>query len=117
MRGTCSEGYILKATGAADQVLPEPYEIIHAQTMVPSAHLLWGSVWTGIAASATARAQAFIRNAMRHSNGQLPPGAPQFTKALATLRTLRGDDGATRCAATSRSWTTRRPWPASSSRR
>ena len=24
------------------------------------------------------------------SSGQLPPGAPQFTRALATLRTLRG---------------------------
>jgi acyl-CoA dehydrogenase len=90
MRGTCSEGYMLKANAQADQVLPEAYEIIHSRTMVPSAHLLWGSVWTGIAASATARAQAFIRNAMRHSNGQLPPGAPQFTKAMSTLRTLRG---------------------------
>ena len=90
MRGTCSEGYVLKATASADQVLPDPYEVIHARTMVPSAHLLWGSVWTGIAAGACARAQAFIRNAMRHSNGQLPPGAPQFTKAMSTLRTLRG---------------------------
>jgi acyl-CoA dehydrogenase len=90
MRGTCSEGYTLKAAGAAGQILPVPYEIIHSRTMVPFAHLLWGSVWTGIAASATARAQAFIRNAMRHSQGQLPPGAPQFTRALATLRTLRG---------------------------
>jgi acyl-CoA dehydrogenase len=90
MRGTCSEGYTLKATGKAAQILPDPYEIIHAQTMVPFAHLLWGSVWTGIAANATARAQAFIRAAMRGGSGQLPPGAPQFTKALASLRTLRG---------------------------
>ena len=90
MRGTCSEGYVLKATASADQVLPDPYEIIHSRTMVPSAHLLWGSVWTGIAAGACVRAQAFIRNAMRHSNGQLPPGAPQFTRAMSTLRTLRG---------------------------
>jgi acyl-CoA dehydrogenase len=89
MRGTCSEGYTLKASASAEQIVPEPYEIIHARTMVPFAHLLWGSVWTGIASSATARAQAFVRNAMRHS-GQLPPGAPQFTRALATLRTLRG---------------------------
>jgi len=89
MRGTCSEGYTLKADASAEQVLPEPYETIHVRTMVPCAHLLWGSVWTGIAAAATARAQAFIRNAMRHG-GQLPPGAPQFTRALATLRTLRG---------------------------
>ena len=90
MRGTCSEGYTLKATGQAGQILPDPYEIIHSQTMVPFAHILWGSVWTGIAASATGRAQAFIRQAMRTANGQLPPGAPQFTKALQTLRTLRG---------------------------
>ncbi len=89
MRGTCSEGYTLKAQASAEQILPEPYENIHMRTMVPFAHLLWGSVWTGIAAAATARAQAFTRNAMRHS-GQLPPGAPQFTRALATLRTLRG---------------------------
>jgi len=90
MRGTCSEGFVLKATGTPDQVLPEPYETIHAHTMVPFAHLLWASVWTGIAASATARAQGFMRNAVRQSNGQMPPGAPQFTKALSTLRTLRG---------------------------
>jgi acyl-CoA dehydrogenase len=90
MRGTCSEGYTLKATGGLGQILPDAYEIIHAQTMVPFAHLLWGSVWTGIAANATARAQAFIRAAMRTANGQLPPGAPQFTRALASLRTLRG---------------------------
>ena len=90
MRGTCSEGYTLKATGQPGQILPDPYEVIHSQTMVPFAHILWGSVWTGIAASATGRAQAFIRQAMRTANGQLPPGAPQFTKALQTLRTLRG---------------------------
>ncbi len=89
MRGTCSEGYTLKAQADAGQILPEPYEVIHSRTMVPFAHLLWGSVWTGIAAGATQRAQAFIRNAMRHGNGQLPPGAPQFTRALTTLRTLR----------------------------
>ena len=89
MRGTCSEGYMLKASGTADQVLAEPYETIHAHTMVPTAHILWGSVWTGIAAGATERAQAFVRHAMRQSKGQLPPGAPHFTKALSTLRALR----------------------------
>jgi acyl-CoA dehydrogenase len=90
MRGTCSEGYTLKASGAADQVLPEPYECIHAQTMVPCAHLLWGSVWAGIAAGATARAQAFVRHAMRQGGSPPPPGAPHLARALASLRTLRG---------------------------
>jgi acyl-CoA dehydrogenase len=90
MRGTHSEGFTLRARAAADQVMPEPYERIHAQTMVPFAHLLWGSVWAGIAAVATGKAQTFIRHAMRNSNGQMPPGAAHFTQAVSTLRTLRG---------------------------
>jgi acyl-CoA dehydrogenase len=89
MRGTCSEGYTLKAQGDAGQIVPDPYEIIHAQTMVPFAHLLWGSVWAGIAAGAVTRAQRFLRHSLRHANGQLPPGAPHFSKALSSLRTLR----------------------------
>ena len=90
MRGTHSEGFTLRARAPAQQIMPEPYERIHAQTMVPFAHLLWGSVWAGIAAAATAKAQAFVRNALRHSGGQMPPGAPHFTQAASSLRTLRG---------------------------
>jgi acyl-CoA dehydrogenase len=90
MRGTHSEGFTLRARAAADQIMPEPYERIHAQTMVPFAHLLWGSVWAGIAAAATGKAQAFIRHAVRGSNGQMPPGAAHFTQAVSSLRTLRG---------------------------
>jgi acyl-CoA dehydrogenase len=90
MRGTHSEGFTLRARAAAGQILPEPYERIHAQTMVPFAHLLWGSVWAGIAAAAAAKAQAFVRHVVRQANGQLPPGAAHFTQAVSTLRTLRG---------------------------
>ncbi len=90
MRGTHSEGFTLRARAAAEQIIPEPYDRIHAQTMVPFAHLLWGSVWAGIAAAATGKAQAFLRHAVRSSNGQMPPGAAHFTQAVSTLRTLRG---------------------------
>ena len=90
MRGTRSEGFTLRAQAAAEQVLAEPYEKIHSQTMVPYAHLLWGAVWAGIAAAAAGKAQTFIRHAMRQAKGQLPPGAPHFTQAVSTLRTLRG---------------------------
>jgi acyl-CoA dehydrogenase len=90
MRGTHSEGFTLRARAAAGQIMPEPYDRIHAQTMVPFAHILWGSVWAGIAAAAAAKAQAFVRHVMRQSNGQTPPGAAHFTQAVSTLRTLRG---------------------------
>ncbi|MDB5604145.1 MAG: putative acyl-CoA dehydrogenase [Bradyrhizobium sp.] len=89
MRGTCSAGFELKATGSAEQVFPESYDKIHAQTMTPVAHLCWSSVWAGIAAAAVERAQLFIRKAARGSGGQMPPGAAHFTAAKMTLTKLR----------------------------
>jgi acyl-CoA dehydrogenase len=89
MRGTCSAGFELKATGSAEQIFPESYDKIHAQTMTPVAHLCWSSVWAGIAAASVERAQLFIRKAARGSGGQMPPGAAHFTAAKMTLTKLR----------------------------
>jgi acyl-CoA dehydrogenase len=89
MRGTCSAGFELKATAAAEQIFPEAYDKIHAQTMTPVAHLCWSSVWAGIAAAAVERAQTFIRKAARGSGGQMPPAAAHFTSAKMSLTKLR----------------------------
>ena len=90
MRGTCSAGFKLKATGEKEQVLPEPYEKIHLHSMMPVAHLMWSGAWTGVAAGAVERARLFVRNAARKAGGQLPPGAAHLTRATASLQTLRG---------------------------
>jgi acyl-CoA dehydrogenase len=90
MRGTCSEGFRLRAQGGADQILAEPYERIHAQTMTPLAHLFWSAVWSGIAADATERARAFLRKAARAAQGRPPPGAAHLIRARLSLETLRG---------------------------
>ena len=89
MRGTCSVGFILRAEGAAEQVLAEPYERIHSQTMVPYAHMFWSAAWCGIAAGAVARARAFVRQAARAAGGRMPPAAAQLTRARLSLETLR----------------------------
>jgi acyl-CoA dehydrogenase len=89
MRGTCSAGFDLKARGLAEQIVPVPYERIHAQTMTPVAHLAWGAAWAGIAAAALDKAQAFVRQAARGAGGRMPPGAPNITDALASLTRLR----------------------------
>jgi acyl-CoA dehydrogenase len=89
MRGTCSFGVILRATGEPDQVVAEPYERIHAQTMVPFAHMYWSAVWTGIAAGAVQRARAFVRAAARGAGGKPPPAAAHLTRARLSLETLR----------------------------
>jgi len=90
MRGTCSAGFKLVASGLREQILPVSYEKIHSHTMMPFAHLVWSSAWAGIAAAAVERARAFVRKAMHRSGGTLPPGAAHLTRAGASLRTLRG---------------------------
>jgi acyl-CoA dehydrogenase len=89
MRGTCSAGFHLRARGQAAQVLAEPYETIHVQTMVPCAHLMWSGAWAGVAAGAVERARKYVRKAVRGGAGELPPGAAHYTKAASSLRTLR----------------------------
>jgi acyl-CoA dehydrogenase len=90
MRGTCSTGFTLHGKGDMAQVLEEPYERIHPQSMVPVAHLTWSGVWCGIAAGAVARARRFVRVAASQSGGAMPPGAAHLTRAMLSLRALRG---------------------------
>jgi acyl-CoA dehydrogenase len=65
MRGTCSEGFRLRFSGAAQQVLPVPFADIAGQTMLPVSHLLWASVWLGIATAAVNRARTYLRQQVR----------------------------------------------------
>jgi acyl-CoA dehydrogenase len=90
MRGTCSAGFTLRGQGDVAQIFPDAYERIHTQSMVPVAHLTWSGVWTGIAAGAVGRARRFVRGAARHGSGALPPGAAHLTRAVMSLRALRG---------------------------
>ncbi len=89
MRGTSSAGFNMKARIGADQVFPVPYHVIHARSMMPVAHLVWGSAWAGIASSALDRARRFIRMAASKSAGALPPGAAHLTQGNLTMRSLR----------------------------
>src|SRR5947207_2978267 len=91
MRGTCSTGFTLRAHADAEQIVPESYERIHPQSMVPIAHLTWSGVWSGIAAGAVARARRFVRKgATQPSSAQAAPGASHLTRAVMSLRALRG---------------------------
>ena len=89
MRGTCSSGFRLVASGLREQILPASYEKIHSHTMMPFAHLAWSGAWAGISAAAVDRARAFVRKAAHRSGGALPPGSAHLTRANTTLRTLR----------------------------
>ena len=91
MRGTSSTGYTLRGSAGIEQIIPESYERVHPQSMVPIAHLTWSGVWCGIAAGAVAHARRFVRKgAAQGSAGQSAPGASHLTRAMMSLRALRG---------------------------
>jgi acyl-CoA dehydrogenase len=71
-RGTCSTGFVLRATGAVGAVLGEPYADISTRTMLPVAHLLWSSVWLGIATDAVDLARKFVQAEARKRPGTMP---------------------------------------------
>lgn len=91
MRGTCSPGFKVKASGAAEQVVPVSYADMSASTMVPYSHILWSSVWHGVAAGALARASAFVRGDARRNPGTVPPMATRLAEVSTLLQTMRNN--------------------------
>jgi acyl-CoA dehydrogenase len=89
MRGTCSPGFRLVAAGPEEQILPVPFADIAAQTMVPYSHVLWSSLWWGIAADAVARAAEFVRGNARRNPGAVPPNAVPLAEVSAELQAMR----------------------------
>jgi acyl-CoA dehydrogenase len=89
MRGTCSPGFVIRATCLADQVLPVPFATIAAETMVPVSHILWGHVWLGIATEAFDRAQSFVRVQARQNPGTTPPTASKLAELSVLINEFR----------------------------
>jgi acyl-CoA dehydrogenase len=87
-RGTCSPGYLLTAHGSTDAVLPVPFAEISSQTMLPTSHIFWSSVWLGIASDAVAKARTFVQAAARKSPGVTPPGALRLAELQISLQTF-----------------------------
>jgi acyl-CoA dehydrogenase len=88
-RGTCSQGFILEAHGSADQIMPVGYDEMSSRTMLPVSHILWSSLWLGIATDAVNRARAFIRDAARKKPGSMPAGATRLAELVALLQSMR----------------------------
>ena len=90
MRGTCSDGFRLEARDIpVEQILPKPFAEIAAQSMLASSHLLWSSVWFGIANSAVDRARTFVQAEARRQPGQVPPTALRLAEVSNALQAMR----------------------------
>jgi acyl-CoA dehydrogenase len=89
MRGTCSPGFKLSSSGLEEQILPGAYAESSAQTMVPYSHILWASLWWGIAAGAVAKAAQFVRGQARQNPGTVPPTAARLAELQVQLQTMK----------------------------
>ena len=96
MRGTCSLGFKLEAEGSVDQIVPEPFADISSRTMLPFSHVLWASVWLGIASDAVRRARETVRAEARKKPGTIPASASRLAELAARLHAMRASvqDGA-----------------------
>jgi acyl-CoA dehydrogenase len=86
MRGTCSASYQLRARGGSCQILPAPFAAVHQMTMLPIAHILWSSVWLGIAADALERAR---RHARASGAGKGTGTGSRTTRDIGSIMILR----------------------------
>ena len=89
MRGTCSPGFKLESSGPEEQIVPGSFADSSAQTMVPYSHILWSSLWWGIAADAVARAAEFVRASARKNPGTVPPTATRLAQVSEQLQAMR----------------------------
>lgn len=89
MRGTCSIGYVLQAHGSADQIMPLPYADISSQTMLPVSHIVWASLWLGIATDAVSRTRTYLRMVARKTPDQTPPAASAVASLFGDLEMVR----------------------------
>ncbi len=89
MRGTCSPGAKFSGRGKAEQIVPGSFADSSAQTMVPYSHILWSSLWWGIAADALGRASQFVRGEARKKPGTVPDQAKRLARAMVELQAMR----------------------------
>ena len=89
MRGTCSPGFNLESAGDEQQIVPGSFADSSAQSMVPYSHILWSSLWWGIAADAVARAAASVRGEARKKPGTVPPAASRLAAVWTQLQTMK----------------------------
>jgi len=91
MRGTCSPGFKITSTPAAEQVVPGSFADASAQTMVSYSHITWAAVWLGIASEAVSRAGTYVRAEARKKPGTVPQQATRLAEVAMMLQRLRND--------------------------
>jgi acyl-CoA dehydrogenase len=91
MRGTCSPGFVVRATIPPEQVMKTPFSQISAESMTPISHIFWSHVWLGVATDAFDRARAFVKAAAKRKPGAPVPAATRLSELMSELSLLRAE--------------------------
>lgn len=90
-RGTCSSGFVISGKGSAGQIFPENFGEILSESMHPFAHIVWASLWSGIAADAVNKARKFIRNQAKKNINAPPISAIRLGEVDSVLQNMRNN--------------------------
>ena len=89
-RGTRSLGFLLRSEGRDEQILPDTFADILAQTMHPFAHMTWGSLWLGLATDAVQQAREAVKKKLRADPDGPKVAALRLQEVDETLHAMRG---------------------------
>jgi len=90
-RGTCSAGFNVSINADKAQILPVPFADILSQTMHPYAHIVWASLWSGIAADAVNKARHYVKGQARKNIDTPPIAAIRLGEVDSTLQIMRNN--------------------------
>jgi acyl-CoA dehydrogenase len=68
-----------------------PFSEILSETMHPVSHIVWASLWSGIAADAVNRARAFVRSEARKNPNIPPTSALRLAEVDSVLQGMRNN--------------------------
>ena len=91
----------LQASGDAQYILDDPYGDISSQTMLPTSHIVWTSLWLGIALAADDKARRYVqaearKNAGRHAARRAAAGRARHRRSAAGRIGARPDPSLSR---------------------
>jgi acyl-CoA dehydrogenase len=89
LRGTRSLGFELRTEDEPGVVLSQAFADISARTMLPVSHVLWSSVWLGLADAAVDRARRFVQAEARRRPGTTPPQGLRLAELVALHQQMR----------------------------
>lgn len=75
MRGTCSHACVVSGQANVEQIVETPFALIANQGMIPDAHLIWSSIWLGIAEDAYYKAKKVSRKQFLNDEGNVSGSA------------------------------------------